>query len=66
MPGIFSYAATTHSACVTGGTAGVAADRGQGAPVPSARARAYNLLLGGAVGPAASQGEFQAVGRMFS
>jgi hypothetical protein len=66
MPGIFSYAAATHSVCVTGGTAGVAADRGQGAPVPSAHASAHNLLPAGGVGPAASRGESQRVGRMFS
>ncbi len=66
MPGIFSYAAAANPACVTGGTAGLAADRGHGAPLPSAHAPANTLLLAGGVGPVASRGESQAVGRIFS
>jgi hypothetical protein len=66
MPGIFAYAAATNPAIVTGGTAGLAANRGHGAPLPVAHARAHNLTRGGQVGPVASRGESQKVGRMFS
>ena len=66
MPGIFSYAAATHPAFVTGGTDGPAADRGHAAPLPAAHAPAHNLPLAGEVGPVASRGESQAVGRIFS
>ena len=66
MPGIFSYAADANPTGVTGGTAGLAADRGHGAPLPSAQAPANTLLLAGEVGPVASRGESQAVWRMFS
>jgi hypothetical protein len=66
MPGTFSYVATTHRAIVTGGTAGLAADRGHGAPLPSAQAPAHNLPRSGEEGPVASRVESQAVGRIFS
>ena len=66
MPGIFSYAAATYPAMVTGGTDGLAADRGHAAPLPAAHAPAHNLSPAGEVGPVASRGESQAVGRIFS
>jgi hypothetical protein len=66
MPGIFSYAGATHPAMVTGGTNGLAADRGHGAVLPPAHAPAHNLPLAGEGGPVASRGESQAVGRVFS
>jgi hypothetical protein len=66
MPGIFSYAAAADPAGVTGGTAGLAADRGHEALLPSAQAPAHTLLPAGGVGPVASRGESQAVGRIFS
>jgi hypothetical protein len=66
MPGIFSYAAATHLAFVTGGTNGPAADRGYAASLPATHAPAHNLALAGEVGPAASRGKSQAFWRMFS
>jgi len=66
MPGIFSYAAATHPAIVTGGINGPAADRGQAAPLPAAHAPVHNLPLAGEVGPVASRGESRDVGGMFS
>jgi hypothetical protein len=66
MPGTFSYVAATHRVGVTGVTAGLAADRGHGAPLPSAQAPAHNLPQSGEVAPAASRIESQAVGRIFS
>jgi hypothetical protein len=66
MPGIYSYAAATHPAFVTGGTAGLAADRGHAAPLPTGHAPAHNLFLAGEVGPVASRGESQAFWRVFS
>jgi hypothetical protein len=66
MPGIFSYAAATNPAIVTGGTAGLAADRGHAAPLPAAHAPANNLPLACEVGPVASRGESQEVWRIFS
>ena len=51
MPGIFSYAAATHPAIVTG---------------PAAQAPAHNLSLAGEVGQVASRGGLQAFGRIFS
>ena len=66
MPGIFSYAAATHPAFVTGGTDGLAADRGHAAPLPPAHAPAPTLPLACEVGPVASRGESQEVRRMFS
>ena len=55
MPGIFSYAAATHPAIVTGGING-----------PAAYAPAHNLPLACEVGPVASRGKSQEVWRMFS
>ena len=66
MPGIFSYAAATNPAFVTGGTNGPAADRGHATFLPAAHAPAHNLFLAGDVGPVPSRGESQAVGRIFS
>lgn len=66
MPGIFSYAAATHPACVTGGTNGLAGDRGHAAPLPTAHAPAHNLFPAGEVGAVASRGESQAFWRIFS
>lgn len=66
MPGIFSYTAATNPAFVTGGTAGLAGDRGHAAPLPTAHAPAHNLSPAGEVGPVASRGESQAVWRIFS
>ena len=66
MPGIFSYAAATNPAMVTGGTNGPAADRGHRAPLPPARAAAQNLSPAGEVGLVASRGESQAFWRIFS
>jgi len=66
MPGKYSYAAATHPAFVTGGTAGLAADRGSAAPLPAAHAPAHNLSPAGEVGPVASRGESQAFWRIFS
>lgn len=63
MPGIFSYAAATNPAFVTGG---LGADRGHAAPLPAAHAPANNLPLACEVGPVASRGESQAVWRIFS
>ena len=66
MPGIFSYTAATNPAFATGGTEGLAADRGYAAPLPAAHAPAHNLLLACEVGPVASRGESQEVWRNFS
>ena len=61
MLGIFSYAAAPNPAFVTGGTAGLAADRGHAAHAP-----APNLPLAYEVGPVASRGQSQEVWRMFT
>jgi hypothetical protein len=66
MPGIYSYAAAADPASVTGVTAGLAADRGHEAILPSAQAPAHNLSLASEIGPAASRGESRAVWRTFS
>jgi hypothetical protein len=66
MPGIFSYAAATHPAIVTGGTAGPAVDRGHAASLPAAHAPANNLPPACKVRPVARRGESQAVRRIFS
>jgi hypothetical protein len=66
MPGIFSYAATTYPAMVTGGTNGPAADRGHGAPLLAAHAPAHNLSPAGEVAPVAGRGKSRAFGRIFS
>lgn len=66
MPKIFACAAATHLAFVTGGAAGLAADRGHGAPLPPAQTPAPNLPLACEVGPVASRGESQEVWRIFS
>ena len=66
MPGIFSYTAAANPAFATGGTNGPAADRGQAAPMAAAHVPAPNLPLACEVGPVASRGESQAVGRIFS
>jgi len=66
MPGICAYAAATNPAIVTGGAAGLAADRGHAAPLPAAHAPAHNLPLAGEVDPAVSRGESQEVWRIFS
>jgi hypothetical protein len=66
MPGIFSYSAATHPAMVTGGAAGLAADRGHGAPLPAAQAAASNSFLAGEGGPVANREQSQTVGRIFS
>ena len=65
MPGIFSYAAATNPAIVTGGPAG-GGGSGPGAPLPAAHAPANKLPLACEVGPVASRGESQEVWRMFS
>ena len=57
MPGIFSYAAATHPAFVTGGTNGPAADRGHAAPLPAAHAPAHNLSPGRRGWPGGKPGE---------
>jgi hypothetical protein len=66
MPGIFSYAGATNPAMVTGGTKGPAADRGQAASLPSARAAVHNFSPDGEFGAVANREEFQAFGRIFS
>jgi hypothetical protein len=66
MPVIFSYAAETHLAFVTGGTNGPAADRGYAASLPAIHAPAHNLSPAGEVGPVASRGKSQAFWRMFA
>ena len=63
MPGIFSYAAATNPAMVTGGLAG---DRGHAAPLPAAHAPVHNLSPAGEVGAVASRGESRAFGRIGS
>ena len=66
MPGIFSYTAATNPAFATGGTVGLATDRGHAAPLPAAHAPANNLPLACGVGPVARRGGSQAVRRIFS
>jgi hypothetical protein len=66
MPGTFSYASATNIVTVTGGTAGLAADRGHAAPLPAAHAPANNLPLACEVGSVTSRGESQDVWRIFS
>ena len=63
MPGIFSYTAAPNPTFLT---AGPAADRSHAAPLPAAQAPAHSLSLAGEVGQAASRGESQTVGRIFS
>jgi hypothetical protein len=66
MPGIFSSAAATHPAMVTGGAKGPAADRGQAASLPSAQAAAHKPSPAGEVGPVASRAGSHEFWRIFS
>lgn len=66
MPGTYPYASATSTVTVAGGTAGLAANRGHAATLPTAHNPTNNLTPAYEIRPVESREESQEVWRIFS